>query len=140
MTTQLTSPWPILDPASAELLQPGDFGGLVVRAEVQMQPVLDGLAPGNLEEHQVGGDAILRAPLRGLENDLVFLRERTPPAKRGLPEGGGPGRVGGVHTQALDAYTHGPTMASRPCLCPMIFAAKMRASRVPLEDLTHPAG
>jgi hypothetical protein len=53
-----------------------------------MEPVLDGLARRNLEEHQVGSDAILRAALRRLEADLVVLLPRTAPAQRGLPEAG----------------------------------------------------
>jgi hypothetical protein len=80
-----------------------------------MQPVLDGLALGNFEEHQVRNDAILRAPRWRLENDLVFVLERMAPAKRGLPKGGDPGWVGGVNAQALDAYTHVPTMTGWQC-------------------------
>ena len=45
-----------------------------------MEPVLDGLALGNLEEHQVGSDAILEAALRRLEADLVLLRVRRQPS------------------------------------------------------------
>jgi hypothetical protein len=33
-----------IDPAGAEGLQPGDFGGLVTGPKIQMQPVLDYLA------------------------------------------------------------------------------------------------
>jgi hypothetical protein len=66
-----------------------------------MEPVLDGLALGNLEEHQVGSDAILEAALRRLEADLVLLLPRTAPAQRGLPETGDPGWVGGVNARAL---------------------------------------
>src|ERR1700688_4869740 len=75
-----------------------------------MQPVLNRLALGHLEEHQVRNDAVLRAPLRRLQDNLVFLRERTAPAKRGLPESSDRGWVGGVNAKALDAYTHVPTM------------------------------
>jgi hypothetical protein len=41
-----------------------------------VEPVLDGLALGDLEEYQVGSDAILGAALRRLEADLVFLLPR----------------------------------------------------------------
>jgi hypothetical protein len=49
------------DPPGAERLQPGDLGGLVGGAKIQMKAVLDGLAFGNLEEHQVGSDPVFRA-------------------------------------------------------------------------------
>jgi hypothetical protein len=68
-----------------------------------VKPVLDGLAVGDLEEYQVGSDAIFRAALRRLEADLVFLLPRAAPAQRGFPEAGDPGWVGGVDAQALDA-------------------------------------
>ena len=108
MTTQLTVPWPMLTcrAPGAGRLQPGDFGALVGWAQIQVEPVLDGLACGNLEEYQVGSDAIFRAALRRLEADLVFLLSGTAPAHRGFPEAGDPGWVGGVNAQALDAYFH----------------------------------
>lgn len=62
---------------------------------------------------QIGNNAVLRAALRGLKDDLVFLLEGTAPAERGLPEGGGRGRVCTVNAQALDAYTHAATMTIR---------------------------
>jgi hypothetical protein len=77
------------DLAGAERLQPGDFGRLVGGAKIQVEPVLDGLAFGNLEEYQVGSDAILRAALRRLEADLIFLLPCAAPAQRGFPEAGG---------------------------------------------------
>jgi hypothetical protein len=48
MTTQLTSPWPMLTcrAPGAERLQPGDSGELVGGAKIQVEPVLDGLAFG----------------------------------------------------------------------------------------------
>jgi hypothetical protein len=94
------------DLPGAERLQPGDFGVLVGGAQIQVEPVLDGLAFGDLEEYQVGSDAIFRAALRWLEADLVFLLPGTAPAQRGFPEAGDPGWVGGVYAQALDAYVH----------------------------------
>jgi hypothetical protein len=68
-----------------------------------VEPVLDGLAFGDLEEDQVGSDAIFRAALRRLEADLIFVLPGAAPAQRGFPEAGDPGRVGGVDAQALDA-------------------------------------
>src|ERR1700761_4984328 len=89
-----------------ERFQPGDLGGLIGRPEVKAQPVLDGLPFGNLEEHQVGDDALLRAAFRRLEAALVFVTGRAAPAQRRLPEAGYPGWVGGVNAQALDADFH----------------------------------
>ena len=57
------------DLPGAERLEPGDFGTLVGGAQIQVEPVLDGFAFGDLEEYQVGSDAILRAALRRLEAD-----------------------------------------------------------------------
>src|ERR1700756_1603040 len=53
------------DPPGAERLQPGDLGGLAGGAKIQMQPVLGDLALGDLEEHQVGSDAMFRAASGG---------------------------------------------------------------------------
>jgi len=71
-----------------------------------MESVLGCLALRNLEEYQVGGNAVLWAARRRLEADLVILLPGTAPAQRSLPEAGDPGRVGGINAQALDAYLH----------------------------------
>jgi hypothetical protein len=109
-------------PGAAERLKPGDLGGLVGWAKIQMEPVLDGLALGNLEEYQVGRDAVLRAARWRLESDLVFLLPGTAPAQRRFPEAGDPGRVGGVQAQALDAYFHALIVFSAGVPCPEIDA------------------
>src|ERR1700761_1626886 len=97
---------PNADLPRPERFQRADPGGLISRPEVEVQPVLDGLPFGNLEEHQVGDDALLRAAFRRLETDLVFVTERAAPAQRRLPEAGDPGWGGGVNAQALDADFH----------------------------------
>ena len=94
------------DLAGAERFEAGDFGGLAGGAQVEVEPVLHGLVFGNSEEQQVGSDAVLRAALGRFEADLVVVFEGAAPAQGGFPEGGDPGRVGGVDAQALDAYGH----------------------------------
>jgi Virulence activator alpha C-term len=100
-------------PAGAERFQPGDLGGLIARPQVQMQPVLDYLALGNSQEEQVGGDTILEASLRGLEDHLIFRLGRAPPAQCRLPERRDPRRIAAVDAQALDAYIHPATVVGR---------------------------
>jgi hypothetical protein len=115
MTTQLTLPWPMLSrraPSASSRATSADWSA---GRRFQVEPVLDGLALGNLEEHQVGSDAVLRAAHWRLEAHLVLVLPRTPPAQRRFPEAGDPGRVGGVNAQALDAYLHVLIVLSRAC-------------------------
>jgi len=76
MTTRLTSPLADAHPAAAERFQPGDLGSLIAWPQIKVQPVLDDLALGNLQEEQVRDDAILGAPLGRLEDHLVVRLKR----------------------------------------------------------------
>lgn len=81
----------------------------------QMQPILDDLTLGDLREEQIRNDAILRASLRRLKYDFVFLLKRTPPA--GCPPLDPP--VEGTHrpmqrTSASTSWTFASTSSSSP--------------------------
>lgn len=45
-----------------------------------MQPVLDGIVLGSLQEQHIGSDAVLRAALWRLKTDLIGFVERAAPA------------------------------------------------------------
>lgn len=102
--------------AGAECFQPGDLGGLIAGPQIQMQPVLDYLLPGNSQEEQIRDNAVLRTALGRLQDNLVVRLEGAPPAERRLPERRDLRRITGVDTQALNAYIHTVTVASRGAL------------------------
>src|SRR6266702_1997725 len=95
-----------VDPPGAEVPQPRHLGGLVLRPQVQVQPVLASFVLGYPQEQQVRSDPVLRAAGGRLEHDLVVPLEGAAPAERGLPEGRQSGRVRRIDAQALDANVH----------------------------------
>lgn len=68
-----------------------------------MEPVLDSLSLGNLEEHEVGGDPVFRAAHWRFNAHLVVVLERATPTESIFPEGSDPGGISGVDAQTLDA-------------------------------------
>ena len=89
-----------------------DLRLLILRAEVEVESILDHLAIRNLHEKDVRRDVDLTAPLGWLDGVLpVALKGDTPPESL-RPEACEALAVGGVHDYALDPDVHAPTISS----------------------------
>jgi hypothetical protein len=89
-----------------------DIRLLILRAEVEVESILDDLAIRNPYEKDVRRNVDLAAPLGWLDGVLVVALEGDTPSESLRPEASEALTIGGVDDNALDPDVHEPTISS----------------------------
>ena len=105
---------PVLQPAlshgdagGAHLLQARHLVGLIFGAQVEVEPVLDGLRLGYAGEEQGTDLTVVGVPVPRLHPDVTVLVGRVLPSEGLRPEAPQGQRIGGVDGDGLDSQCHG---------------------------------
>jgi hypothetical protein len=134
-------------PSRAEGEDALDLRLLVLRAEIEVEPILDDLAIRNLPEEDLRRDVDLAAPLGRLDDVLLVALEGDAPSQSLRPEACETLAVGAVDDNGLDPDVHEPTIRGTPLVSngrvrgsPSTVTAQERAVEIGSASLTGVRG